>query len=86
AGGGTGTRAPCRLESRFFSGDSDNINYDNSNQQYIFRAEEGRQAKVTYLPHNGQPQVLTGRRFEYYSDRNYLNANQITGVQTSGGL
>lgn len=86
AGGGTGTRAPCRLESRLFSGDADKITYDHAKQQYILRAEEGRQAKVTYLPHNGQPQVLTGRRFEYYSDRNYLNANQITGVQTSGGL
>lgn len=86
AGGGTGTRAPCRLESRLFSGDADKITYDHAKHQYILRAEEGRQAKVTYQPHNGQPQVLTGRRFEYYSDRNYLNANQITGVQTSGGL
>jgi|GEM_PF-385843 len=86
AGGGTGTRAPCRLESRLFSGDADKITYDHAKHQYILRAEEGRQAKVTYQPHNSQPQVLTGRRFEYYSDRNYLNANQITGVQTSGGL
>lgn len=86
SGGSTGTRAPCRLESRLFSGDADKITYDHAKQQYILRAEEGRQAKVTYVPNGGEPQTLTGRRFEYYSDRNQLNANQITGVQATGDL
>lgn len=86
AGNTAGTRAPCRLESRLFSGDADKITYDHAKQQYILRAEEGRQAKVTYVPDNGEPQTLTGRRFEYYSDRNQLHANQITGVQATGDL
>ena len=86
AGAGKGTRAPCRLESRLFSGDADQITYDHSKQQYILRAEDGRQARVTYVPNNGEPQSLTGRRFEYYADRNHLNANHVSGVQATGGL
>lgn len=86
AGGGTGTRAPCRLESREFSGDADKITYDHSKQQYILRADEGRQAKVTYQPNGREPQTLTGRRFDYYADRNQLQADQITGVQGTGDL
>ncbi|MEY3173930.1 MAG: hypothetical protein RLZZ436_1844 [Planctomycetota bacterium] len=86
AGSGRGTRAPCRLESRLFSGDADRITYDHSRQQYILRAEEGRQARVTYVPNGGEPQSFTGRRFEYYADRNHLQANQVSGVQASGGL
>jgi hypothetical protein len=86
AGGGTGTRAPCRLESKQFSGDADKITYDHSKQQYILRADEGRQAKVTYQPNGREPQTLTGRRFDYYADRNQLQADQITGVQGTGDL
>ena len=86
AGAGRGTRAPCRLESRLFSGDADQITYDHSKQQYILRADDGRQARVTYVPNNGEPQSLTGRRFEYYADRNHLNANHVSGVQATGGL
>jgi lipopolysaccharide export system protein LptA len=86
AGSGRGTRAPCRLESRLFSGDADQITYDHSKQQYILRADDGRQARVTYVPNNGEPQSLTGRRFEYYADRNHLNANHVSGVQATGGL
>lgn len=86
AGTGRGTRAPCRLESRLFSGDADRITYDHARQQYILRAEEGRQARVTYVPNGGEPQSFTGRRFEYYADRNHLQANQVSGVQATGGL
>lgn len=86
AGPGRGTRAPCRLESRLFSGDADRITYDHARQQYILRAEEGRQARVTYVPNGGEPQSFTGRRFEYYADRNHLQANQVSGVQATGGL
>ncbi len=86
AGGGSGTRAPWRLESREFSGDADKITYDHSKQQYILRADEGRQAKVTYQPNGREPQTLTGRRFDYYADRNQLQADQITGVQGTGDL
>jgi hypothetical protein len=86
AGGGVGTRAPCRLESQQFSGDADKITYDHSKQQYILRADEGRQAKVTYQPNGREPQTLTGRRFDYYADRNQLQADQITGVQGTGDL
>ncbi|MBL8812688.1 MAG: hypothetical protein JNM43_21160 [Planctomycetaceae bacterium] len=86
AGGISGTRAPCRLESKEFSGDADKITYDHSKQQYILRADEGRQAKVTYQPNGREPQTLTGRRFDYYADRNQLQADQITGVQGTGDL
>ncbi len=86
SGTGRGTRAPCRLESRLFSGDADRITYDHARQQYILRAEEGRQARVTYVPNGGEPQSFTGRRFEYYADRNHLQANQVSGVQATGGL
>ncbi|MFM7057375.1 MAG: hypothetical protein ACKO2P_10690 [Planctomycetota bacterium] len=86
SGTGRGTRAPCRLESRLFSGDADRITYDHARQQYILRAEEGRQARVTYVPNAGEPQSFTGRRFEYYADRNHLQANQVSGVQATGGL
>lgn len=86
AGGVSGTRAPCRLESKEFSGDADKITYDHSKQQYILRADEGRQAKVTYQPNGREPQTLTGRRFDYYADRNQLQADQITGVQGTGDL
>ncbi len=86
AGSASGTRAPCRLESKQFSGDADKITYDHSKQQYILRADEGRQAKVTYQPNGREPQTLTGRRFDYYADRNQLQADQITGVQGTGDL
>jgi len=85
AGGNKGTRSPCRLESREFAGDADKITYDHSKQQFILRGDEGREAKVSYRQNGGEPQILRGGRFEYYSDRNELNANQITGVQASGG-
>ena len=80
---GKGTRTPCRLESQQFSGDADKITYDHSKQQFILRADEGRQATVTYRPDGGESQTLNGRSFQYYRDRNQLNANQITGVQAS---
>jgi lipopolysaccharide export system protein LptA len=85
AGGNKGTRSPCRLESKQFAGDADKITYDHSKQQFILRGDEGREAKVSYRQNGGEPQILRGGRFEYYSDRNELNANQITGVQASGG-
>ena len=85
-GGQGGTKIPCRFESRLFSGLADKIIYDHSKQQFILRADEGRQATVSHHQDGGQRQVLNGGQFEYYSDRNYLRANQITGVQSTGGL
>jgi hypothetical protein len=41
---------------------------------------------VSHHQDGGQRQVLNGGQFEYYSDRNYLRANQITGVQSTGDL
>lgn len=84
--GAGGTRSPCRLESRLFSGVADKITIDHSKKQYILRAEEGRKARVSYLPDGGQLQTLVGRRFVYYSRRNELSAEQIFGVQAAGGL
>ena len=86
AGGNGGTKIPCRFESRLFSGIADKIIYDHSKQQFILRADEGRQATVSHHQDGGQRQVLNGGQFEYYSDRNYLRANQITGVQSTGDL
>lgn len=85
-GGNGGTRIPCRFESRLFSGLADKIIYDHSKQQFILRADKGRQATVSHHQDGGQRQVLNGGQFEYYSDRNYLRANQITGVQSTGDL
>jgi lipopolysaccharide export system protein LptA len=78
-----GTRSPCRFESKLFAGLADKIQYDHSKQQFILRADEGRQATVSYYPDGGKRQVLNGPLFEYYSDRNYLKG-QISGVQSSG--
>jgi hypothetical protein len=86
AGSGPGTRSPCRFESKLFAGLADKIKYDHSKQQFILLADEGRQAVVSYHPNGGKRQTLNGGRFEYYTDRNYLNANQITGVQSTGDL
>ncbi len=78
-----GTRTPCRLESQQFSGDADKITYDHAKQQFILRADEGRQARVSYRRDGGEPESLTGRDFKYYRDTNQLTATQITGVQAS---
>lgn len=84
--GAGGTRSPCRMESRLFSGVADKITIDHSKKQYILRAEEGRRARVSYLPDAGQLQTLVGRRFVYYAGRNELSAEQIFGLQAGGGL
>ena len=86
SGGSGGTRAPCRLSSRLFSGTADKITYDHAKQQYILKAEEDRKARVSYLPDGGRLQTLIGQRFEYYAGRNHLNADAITGMQADGGL
>lgn len=83
---GAGTRSPCRFESKLFSGLADKIKYDHSKQQFILLADEGRQATVSYQREGGERQVLNGGRFEYYNDRPHILANQITGVQSTGGL
>lgn len=85
--GHRGTRAPCHLESSEISGDADEIKYDSSKQQFILRADKGRQSTVSYRPNPGaDAQTLTGEQFEYYRDRNKLVASEITGVQTAGDL
>ena len=85
--GNSGTRAPCHLESSEISGDADEIKYDSSKQQFILRADKGRQATVSYRPNpSADAQTLTGEQFEYYRDRNKLVASEITGVQTAGDL
>ncbi len=85
--GFTGTHAPCHLESSEISGDADKITYDSSKQQFILRADKGRQATVSYRRAPGAaPETLTGQQFEYYRDRNQLRASEITGVQTAGDL
>ena len=85
--GYSGTRAPCHLESSEISGDADEMKYDSSKQQFILRADKGRQATVSYRPSPGaDAQTLTGEQFEYYRDRNKLVASEITGVQTAGDL
>lgn len=82
----SGTRSPCRFESRLFAGLADKIIYDHSKQQFILLADEGRQATVSNQRDGGDRQVLNGGRFEYYRDKNHLKANQITGVQSTGDL
>ncbi len=82
----SGTRRPCRFESRLFAGLADKIVYDHSKQQFILLADEGRQATVSNQRDGGDRQVLNGGRFEYYRDKNHLIANQITGVQSTGDL
>ena len=83
----SGTHAPCHLESSEISGDADKITYDSSKQQFILRADKGRQATVSYRRTPGAaPETLTGQQFEYYRDRNQLRASEITGVQTAGDL
>jgi hypothetical protein len=82
----SGTRRPCRFESRLFAGLADKIMYDHSKQQFILLADEGRQATVSNQRDGGDRQVLNGGRFEYYRDKNHLKANQITGVQSTGDL
>lgn len=85
--GADGTHAPCHLESNEISGDADRITYDSSKQQFILRADKGRQATVSYRRVPGAaPETLSGQQFEYYRDRNQLRASQITGVQTAGDL
>ncbi len=85
--GDGGTHAPCHLESIEISGDADEIKYDSSKQQFILRADKGRQATVSYRPNPGaDAQTLTGEQFEYYRERNKLVASEITGVQTAGDL
>jgi hypothetical protein len=83
AGIGSGTRSPCRLESKLLSGDADKITYDHSKHQFLLKAEEGRQATVSHRSNKGQSGSFVGRQFAYYVDTNELNANQITGVQSS---
>ena len=83
---GKGTRSPCRFESKMFAGVADKIKYDHSKQQFILLADEGRQATVSNQRDGGSRQVLNGGRFEYYTDRNHLVAEQITGVQSTGDL
>lgn len=86
-GGSSGTHAPCHLESIEISGDADEIKYDSSKQQFILRADKGRQATVSYRPSpSADAQTLTGEQFEYYRERNKLVASEITGVQTAGDL
>ena len=82
----SGTRSPCRFESRLFAGLADKIIYDHSKQQFILLADEGRQATVSNQRDGGDRQVLNGGRFEYYRETNHLKANQITGVQSTGDL
>ena len=85
--GAGGTHAPCHLESNEISGDADRITYDSSKQQFILRADKGRQATVSYRQAPGAaPETLSGQQFEYYRDRNQLRASEITGVQTAGDL
>lgn len=85
--GSGGTHAPCHLESSEISGDADEIKYDSSKQQFILRADKGRQATVSYRPGPGSDaQTLTGEQFEYYRERNKLVASEITGVQTAGDI
>jgi len=85
--GADGTHAPCHLESNEISGDADRITYDSSKQQFILRADKGRQATVSYRRTPGAaPETLSGQQFEYYRDRNQLRASEITGVQTAGDL
>ena len=85
--GADGTHAPCHLESNEISGDADKITYDSSKQQFILRADKGRQATVSYRRTPGAaPETLSGQQFEYYRDRNQLRASEITGVQTAGDL
>jgi hypothetical protein len=85
--GYSGTHAPCHLESSEISGDADEIKYDSSKQQFILRADKGRQATVSYRQDPGaDAQTLTGEQFIYYRDRNKLVASEITGVQTTGDL
>ena len=85
--GANGTHAPCHLESIEISGDADRITYDSSKQQFILRADKGRQATVSYRRTPGDaPETLSGQQFEYYRDRNQLRASEITGVQTAGDL
>lgn len=87
ADGAGGTHAPCHLESNEISGDADKITYDSSKQQFILRADKGRQATVSYRRTPGAaPETLSGQQFEYYRDRNQLRASEITGVQTAGDL
>lgn len=82
----SGTRSPCRFNSRLFGGVADQIKYDHSKEQFILLADQNRQATVTYHRDGSRRQVLNGGRFEYYADRNHLIAHQITGVQSSGEL
>jgi hypothetical protein len=87
ADGANGTHAPCHLESNEISGDADKITYDSSKQQVIFRADQGRQATVSWRQKpDAAPETLSGQQFEYYRDRNQLRASEITGVQTTGDL
>ena len=87
ADGAGGTHSPCHLESNEISGDADRITYDSSKQQFILRADKGRQATVSYRRTPGAaPETLSGQQFEYYRDRNQLRASEITGVQTAGDL
>lgn len=85
--GYSGTRSACHLESSEISGDADEIKYDSSKQQFILRADKGRQATVSYRPNpGGEAQTLTGEQFLYYRERSKLIASEITGVQTAGDL
>jgi len=85
--GYSGTHAPCHLESIEISGDADEIKYDSSKQQFILRADKGRQATVSYRSSpSADAQTLTGEQFEYYRELNKLDARDITGVQTAGDL
>lgn len=79
----SGTRSPCRIESRMFSGNADKIKYDHSKQQFVLNAEGHRQATVSWRRNGGEPESLTGGSFTYYHATNQLKATQIRAVQAS---
>jgi hypothetical protein len=78
-----GTRSPCRIESRLFSGNADKIKYDHSKQQFVLSAEENRQATVSWRRDGGAPESLTGGNFLYFHETNQLKVTHVRAVQAS---